>query len=124
MKPFLVSLLKCKRCTFMTELRLSAERVDEKDVDMEETRVINEQYYTQDNGEKLKSLVSRLKGFQVPMLSDEEIESFVKDPSDSMLVRTFLFGCDVVEGSLTCSECGLVYPIRDSILDTVDTRTE
>jgi multifunctional methyltransferase subunit TRM112 len=121
MKPFLVGLLKCKRCPFTTELKLSAGKVEESSTDIEEVRIFNEKYYTQNNGERLRALVHSLKDFQVPTLSDEEVERFVKEPLDDARIKSFLFGCEVVDGCLTCCECGLVYPIRESILDTVDT---
>lgn len=120
MKPFLVGILKCKECSFMTKLTLHVEKADENEIDVDEVRIFNKHMFTENSGERLRSLVCSLRDFQVGVLSSEEIDSFVEDPEDDSRVREFLFGIDVVEGFLRCESCGLQYPIKNSIVETVD----
>ncbi|ADM12049.1 uncharacterized protein Eint_081170 [Encephalitozoon intestinalis ATCC 50506] len=120
MKPFLLGLLKCKRCSFTSRLVPRCEKVKRSSIDGN-AKIFNKHTFTENGGERLKLLVESLQGFFGNLLSEQEIGSFVEDPDDDERIKELLFGVDVVEGSLTCDECGLIYPIRDSIVETVDT---
>ncbi|CAD26423.1 hypothetical protein [Encephalitozoon cuniculi GB-M1] len=121
MKPFLLGLLKCKRCSFMTKLILECEKAESNDVDTDDVKIFNKHMFTENGGERLKSLVNSLRDFHGRELSEQDISSFVENPGDDEKIKEFLFGIDVVEGSLRCDMCGLIYPIKGSIVETVDT---
>ncbi|WEL39273.1 multifunctional methyltransferase subunit TRM112 [Encephalitozoon hellem] len=119
MKPFLLGLLKCKRCSFMTRLVLQCEKAEGCDVD--DVQIFNKHVFVENGGERLKLLARSLEGFYGNPVSEEEIDFFVENPDEDERIKGLLFGVDVVEGSLRCDACGLVYPIRNSIVETVDT---
>lgn len=120
MKPFLLGLLKCKRCSFMTRLVLECEEAESIAIDVDAVAIFNKHAFTENAGERLRLLAASLQA-SGHVLSAEEIDSFVENPDDDARVKEFLFGIDVVSGSLRCDACGLGYPIRNSIVETVDT---
>jgi len=110
MKIFVQAVFKCQRCTFNTNTILN----------IEEQRHVETNYNTEllkgflENNE-MKEFLKRLQP-QFDFLTDDDIAN----PLVSKNVKTLLFEIDIVNGYLQCEGCKLIYPIRDSILDTVD----
>lgn len=103
----------------MTNLSVRSEKIEESGLSTDDTKIFNKHLFSQNSGEMLRSLARSLKTCHVT-LSDEEIDSFVEDPENDAKVKDFLFGIDIVDGSVTCDGCGLQYQIKNSIVDTVD----
>jgi multifunctional methyltransferase subunit TRM112 len=120
MKPFMLGILKCKRCTFMQRLGLICNEAICVEISASEPHIFNKHMYQEDSGERLKMLAHCLNMHHSVALTEQDIESFVEDPSDDAKVKAFLFGIDIISGALKCESCGLQYPIKNSIVDTVD----
>lgn len=103
----------------MTRLTLQCEEVESCNAD--DVQIFNKHMFTENGGERLKHLARSLEDFYGNPVSEQEINSFVENPDHDERIKELLFGVDVVEGSLRCDTCGLAYPIRSSIVETVDT---
>lgn len=110
MRIFVKSIFKCKRCAFDSKIKLviNSARELESDYNMS---IIEQYLSTEESFEFLKSLQSHFN-----FLTDNDIENRIGNDN----VRKIMFEIDVVEGQLECESCKLIYPIKDSILDTVD----
>lgn len=115
MKPFLLGILKCKNCPFTAKLSLNATEV--KELDVEDWKVLDLAILKKDEGAVIKRII---ENFGITEISEEDVQEFCHSKNDK--INKLLFGVDVVAGSLTCEECKSVYPIYDSIVDTVDTK--
>ncbi|KAF9763560.1 hypothetical protein NGRA_1201 [Nosema granulosis] len=114
MKPFLLGVLKCKNCPFTSKLRVEAEEV--RELDPEAYDVLDINILKKDDG----ALVSKIvECFNIVEITQTDVTEFCESKNDK--VNKLLFGTDIVTGLLTCEDCKLSYPIKDSILDTVDT---
>lgn len=120
MKPFMLGILKCKRCTFMQKLELICNEAVSVDLGGNVPQIFNKHAFLEDSGDRLKMLARCLSMHHSVALTEQDIQSFVEDPSDDAKVKAFLFGIDIVSGVLRCESCGLQYPIKNSIVDTVD----
>ncbi|EOB11211.1 hypothetical protein NBO_13g0024 [Nosema bombycis CQ1] len=109
MKPFLLGILKCKHCPFTSQLDLEVEEVKELD-----------ECFSLDVMKKEEIIRKIVKGFKINEFTEEDIKEYLE--RDNEKVSKLLFGTDVVKGRVTCMDCKVVYPIEDSILDTVDTK--
>lgn len=110
MRIFVKSIFKCKRCTFDSKIKLVIKSTKMLETDYN-ISIIEKYLETEDCYELLKSLQP-----QFEFLSDNDIQNRVGNEN----VRKIMFEIDVVEGYLECMNCKLIYPIKDSILDTVD----
>lgn len=113
MKPFLIGILKCKNCPFTSKLHVEASEV--KELDPEEYEVLDLEVLKKEDGDLISKIV---ECFNINEITQEDVREFCK--SENTKVSKLLFGTDIVSGSLTCEDCKTVYPIRESILDTVD----
>lgn len=120
MKPFLLGILKCKKCSFMTRLALDAAAVETCSVDLDAASIFNRHLFAENSGERLRLLAQALRIHPIAVPSDAEIDAFVDSQGCDAEIKALLFGVDVVDGVLTCEACGLQYPIRNSIVETVD----
>lgn len=110
MKIFVQSIFKCKKCPFNTTTSLKANEYKEIESDYKISLV--EKFLTSQEGQDfLKKLQP-----QFDFITDTDISECLISEN----IRKLLFEIDVVDGQLNCDNCGLIYPIKDSILDTVD----
>lgn len=110
MRIFVKSIFKCKRCTFDSKIKLviGSTKILKSDYNIS---ILENYLTTEESYEFLKSLQSHFE-----FLTDNDIQNRIGNEN----VRKIMFEIDVVEGQLECDSCKLIYPIKNSILDTVD----
>lgn len=121
MKPFMMGILKCKNCSFQTKLKLVPTAVSKEEIDFNDVNIFNVPFFISDNDQNLMNLVNSFENFEMELPRLEKIQEFVTDTTKDSAIKEFLFGTDVTEGHVECTDCKLKYPIKESILDTVET---
>lgn len=110
MKIFVQCIFKCKKCPFNTATSLKIDSY--KEIESEYKLEILKDFLTSQEGTVfLKKLQT-----QFDLITDNDIS----DCLNSENIRKILFEIDVQDGHLKCDNCGIIYPIHESILDTVD----
>lgn len=111
MKPFATAFLKCTSCPPTVDLKLNVLQIKKIEVaeDLEFMRA-KKHLFTENNNKLMNMLVESIKGGY----------EYVPDDDSSMYM--FLFGNEIVTGSLVCSKCGVSYPISDGIVDFLSGR--
>ncbi|WUR03982.1 multifunctional methyltransferase subunit TRM112 [Vairimorpha necatrix] len=110
MKIFVQSIFKCKKCPFSTKTSLKINEWEEVESNYKLENLRN--LLLSNEG---REFLEKLK-LQFDILTQEDLEN----PLESENIRKVLLETNVVDGYLECDNCKIIYPIKDSILDTVD----
>lgn len=110
MKIFVLSIFKCKKCPFNTTTSLKIDSFINTESDYK-TEILKDFLTSQEGTAFLKKLQT-----QFEIITDNDIA----DCMNSENIRKILFEIDVQNGHLKCDKCGIIYPINEFILDTVD----
>lgn len=106
MKPFSLSILKCTKCPVTSDLSLNVS-LCEKIEDIEiPTNLLTR--FPKEKEENLKIFNKKEN------LIEGDFYEFSKEDLGKVL-----FGNEIIEGSLECSDCKARYPIKDGISDFV-----
>lgn len=117
MRPFLCTMLKCKKCNSVQIPSLIVEEMKRIETPENIPALKLED-------ENIKSMISTLMDHRPSFFTTEEEEQILldlesPDCSNSQIIPQILFGCDIVSGCLICANCSDESKIKNSILELV-----
>lgn len=114
MKPFLLSILKCPRCSFPAQLHAIVTRASKTEAPADTSFATSRAGYFTDNGSK--NLLAAVRAFHGAEGDFHLIDEAATSHCCADDLNRFLLGNEIETGTLTCSTCSTEYPITDRIV--------
>jgi len=120
MRPFLTTLLKCKKCGVTEVPRITIEKAERIEMPANIPN-LSELNIAED---AISSIADVFMSYRPSIFSADEEELLCQmlesnSAPDSQMVEKILFGTDVISGNILCTSCGTETRINSSILEMV-----